>query len=48
MSKPVAATMMGTAAIKEYSVASDRLAPSSIPPMMVDAEREKPGQRAKH
>ena len=46
--KPVAATMMGTAARKEYSAATSRRTPSIMPPMMVEAEREKPGHRAMH
>ena len=45
---PVAATMIGTAARKEYSAATARLAPSSRPPMMVEVERENPGHRERH
>ena len=33
--------LIGTAAMNEYSAATVRLAPSSMPPMMVEAEREK-------
>ena len=40
--------MMGTAAMNEYSAASGRRAPRIMPPMMVAAEREKPGNRARH
>ena len=40
--------MMGTAAINEYSAATLRFAPRSMPPMIVAADREKPGQRARH
>ena len=47
-SKPVAANMIGTAAIKEYSAAAAREEPNSIPPMIVEAEREKPGHSDRH
>ena len=46
--KAVAASMMGTAAIKEYSAATDLFAPRRRAPMMVEVEREKPGQRERH
>ena len=47
-SYPAAPVMMGTAAIKEYSAATSRRMPRIIPPMSVEAERENPGQRARH
>ena len=47
-SYPAAPMMMGTAAMKEYSAALRRETPRSMPPRIVDAERENPGQRARH
>ncbi len=40
--------MIGTAAMNEYSAAVAREEPSSIPPMIVEAERENPGQSDRH
>ncbi|MNF09847.1 hypothetical protein D3C80_2106150 [compost metagenome] len=36
---------MGSAIIKVKSAAAARLVPASIPPAMVEPEREKPGHR---
>jgi len=43
----VAANIVGTANIKENSAAALRLSPTTIPPMMVAAERETPGTVAR-
>src|SRR6185295_11213026 len=43
-----AADTMGTAARKEYSAAASRVKPSSIPPTMVEDERDIPGHKARH
>lgn len=43
-----APSMVGMAKKKENSAAAIRLVPSSIAPIMVAAEREVPGNRAKH
>ena len=48
ISYPVAANMMGTAAMNEYSAAGLRPAPSSIPPMIVAADLENPGHKERH
>ena len=40
--------MIGTAATNEYSAARARFSPSSIPPIIVEPEREKPGHNAMH
>ena len=44
----MAANMIGTAATNEYSAARARFSPSSIPPIIVEPEREKPGHNAMH
>ncbi len=46
-SYPVAANITGTAAKKEYSTAVSRLMLDSIPPMIVDPDRDTPGKRAR-
>ena len=42
-SYPEAASMVGIASKKEYSAATPRESPSTLPPMIVAAEREVPG-----
>ena len=44
----ISSQTVGTAAMKEYSAAISRFTPRIMPPMMVEAEREKPGHSARH
>jgi hypothetical protein len=47
-SNSVAATMMGTAAKNEYSVAVFLSKPTIIPPSIVEADLDMPGHMARH
>jgi hypothetical protein len=47
-SASAAAARIGTAARKENSAAALRFNPINIPPIIADAERDIPGQRARH
>ena len=47
-SNPLAATIIGTAKMNVYSAAAVCDTRANKPPLIVEPERENPGQRAKH